>query len=130
LQNHKKIKDKTLTESPGHSQGYIFWENAVQEKDWKEALDFLIASLRDFLVFDNLAVYIIDKQGETSEIAYARAVGREKFAEADANWGLEIANQVLEKNEIVVKAPEHPQQNKERKKTPICLACPCKHRGR
>jgi hypothetical protein len=56
----------------------VFWRHAVQEKDWRKALDFMIQSLRDILVFDNLAIFIIDKQGETSEIAYARALGREK----------------------------------------------------
>jgi len=96
------------------SLGYNFWRNAVYEKDWKDALDFLIASLRDVLVFDNLAIYIIDKNGETSEIAYARAVGREKNAEADANWGEEIANQVIEKNEIIFDTPQVPNGNKKR----------------
>lgn len=92
--------------APDYSLGYRFWQNAVHEKDWKDALDFLIASLRDALVFDNLAIYITDKNGERTEIAYARAVGREKKAEADANWGEEIANQVIEKNEIILQIPK------------------------
>lgn len=70
-----------------HSLEFRFWQNAVYERDWKNALDFLIASLRDELVFDNLAIYIIDECGKRSEIAYARALGREKKAEADAIGG-------------------------------------------
>jgi len=95
-----------MMETPDLSFGYNLWKNAVHEKDWKDALDFLIASLRDVLVFDNLAIYIIDDNGVTSEIAYARAVGREKNAEADANWGEEIANQVIEKSELILQKPQ------------------------
>ena len=103
-----------MMEASDLSLGYNLWQNAVHEKDWKNALDFLIASLRDALVFDNLAIYIIDDNGVTSEIAYARAVGREKNAEADANWGEEIANQVIEKNDIVLQKPQEPSGARER----------------
>jgi signal transduction histidine kinase len=91
--------------SPKHSLEHHFWKNAVHEKNWKDALDFLIASLRDVLIFDNLAIYITRKSGETSEIAYARAVGREKNAEADANWGESIANQSIQKSDLVLQTP-------------------------
>ena len=74
--------------TPNNSLGYNFWKNAVREENWRNALDFLIESLRGVLIFDNLAVYITDKKGETSEIAYARAMGREKKAEADTDWGV------------------------------------------
>ena len=94
-----------MTESSTDSQGYIFWQNAVQEKDWRDALDFLIESLRKVLIFDNLAIYIID-DGEASEIAYARAIGREKDAEADANWGEAITSEVIETGEIILQTPQ------------------------
>ena len=93
---------------------YRFWQNAVYEKDWKNALDFLIASLREEVVFDNLAIYITQENGERSEIAYARALGREKNAEADANWGEEIADQVIEKKEIILDCPSKEGKNKDR----------------
>ena len=91
---------------PASSQGYLFWKNAVQEEDWRDALDFLIASLRKVLIFDNLAIFILDDAGETSEIAYARAIGREKDAESNANWGESITNQVIETGELVIQTPE------------------------
>ncbi len=119
-----------MREIPDYTHAYVFWENAVQEKDWKEALDFLIAALREFLVFDNLAIYIVDKSGETSEIAYARAVGREKEAEADANWGEEITNQVLEKNEIVTRIPSEPKVNGKRAKNAYLLGLPLQASGK
>ncbi len=119
-----------MNEIPDYAHGYVFWENAVQEKDWKDALDFLIASLRELLVFDNLAIYIIDKSGETSEIAYARAVGREKEAEADANWGEEITNLVLEKNEIILHEPEELKPNGKRVKNAYLLGLPLRASGK
>ncbi|MBT7072290.1 MAG: HAMP domain-containing histidine kinase [Anaerolineae bacterium] len=119
-----------LSDTPVYSHGYIFWKNAVQEKDWKDALDFLIASLREFLVFDNLAISIIDKSGETSEIAYARAVGREKEAEADANWGEEITTRVLEKNEIVLQVPKEHKLNNRRVESAYLLGLPLQASGK
>ena len=95
-----------MVDQPTHSQGYLFWKNAVQEKDWRDALDFLIESLRKVLIFDNLAIFIIDNSGEASEVAYARAIGREKDAEENANWGEAITHQVIETGEIVVQKPE------------------------
>ncbi len=97
-----------------HSLEYRFWQNAVYERDWKNALDFLIASLRDELVFDNLAIYIIDECGKRSEIAYARALGREKKAEADANWGEEIADRVMAKKEIILDSPSEKTTDEKR----------------
>jgi len=58
------------------------------------------------LIFDNLAIFIIDDSGEASEVAYARAIGREKDAEENANWGEAITHQVIETGEIVVQKPE------------------------
>ena len=89
-----------------YAESYLFWQNAVQEKDWHTALDFLIQSLRKILVFDNMAIFIIEKDGKTSEIAYARAIGREKNAEADANWGEAISAEVIERAEIVLQKPK------------------------
>jgi len=116
---------------PDPSIGYNLWQSAVQEKDWKDALDYLIASLRDALVFDNLAIYINDKSGATSEIAYARAIGREKDAEADASWGEGIAIQVIEKEEIIVETPKKPgTKNARRIEEPYLLGLPLKASGK
>lgn len=113
------------------SIGYNLWQNAVQEKDWKDALDFLIASLREALIFDNLAIYIIDKSGATSEIVYARAIGREKDAEADASWGEELANQVIEKEEIILEVLKKPGTIKTKRITdPYLIGLPLKASGK
>ena len=112
------------------SLGYSFWKNAVHEKDWKSALDFVLTSLRDVLVFDNLAIYIIDDKGETSEIAYARAVGREKRAEADANWGEGIANEVIEKNEVVFQKPQKSDNKGKRVEDAYLIGMPLSASGK
>lgn len=119
-----------MKDAPNHSHGYIFWKNAVQEKDWRAALDFLIASLRNYLIFDNLAIYIIDKSGETSEIAYARAIGRERAAEADSNWGQEITNQVLEKNKIILQTPKENHASNKRVENAYLLGLPLQASGK
>ena len=112
------------------SLGYSFWKNAVYEKDWRHALDSVFLSLRDVLVFDNLAIYIIDDKGETSEIVYARAVGREKNAEADANWGESIANRVIEKKEVVLQKPQHPNGTGKRVEDAFLIGVPLSASGK
>ncbi len=109
---------------------YRFWQNAVYEKDWRDALDFLIASLREELVYDNLAIYIVDEYGKRSEIAYARAVGREKRAEADANWGERIADRVMEKKEIVLESPSEKKNDKKRVANAYLIGLPLMASGK
>jgi signal transduction histidine kinase len=82
----------------------IFREVA-KKPDWRLALDTLFVSLRGELVFDNVAIYLLDPQTKGLEVIYARAVGRGKTAEADAAWGEGIANQVLASGNHVLLEP-------------------------
>jgi hypothetical protein len=66
-----------------------------RQQDWKAALDMLFVSLRDSFVFDNVAIYLEDPQTKGLDVVYARAVGREKTAEADAVWGESIASEAM-----------------------------------
>ncbi len=116
--------------SSDHSLEYRFWQNAVHEKDWKDALDFLLASLRKEMVFDNLAIYIIDENGQKSDIAYARAIGREKDAEADANWGEEIADKAIEKKEIVLEVPNEEKSIEKRVNSTYLIGLPLTASGK
>ena len=116
--------------TPNHSLGYSFWKNAVREEDWRTALDFLIESLRGVLIFDNLAVYITNPKGETSEIAYARAMGREKEAEADADWGEEIANQAIEEEKIILQNPITSKTNRKREGDTYLISLPLMASGK
>lgn len=78
----------------------------VQKKqDWKAAMDTLFVSLRGSFIFDNTAIYIEEPHSKNLDVIYARAVGRGKTAEADASWGEELANEVMEKNKMILKEP-------------------------
>jgi signal transduction histidine kinase len=76
-----------------------------QQKDWKLALDALLASMRHQFVYDNVAVFMLDRVTQGLDVVYARAVGRGKTGEADVAWGEGIAGQVIEKQHYIVKEP-------------------------
>lgn len=80
-------------------------QEVQRQEDWKAALDTLFLSLRSPFIFDNVAVYLEDPQGEGLEIVYARAMGRGKGAEADAAWGESVAGEVLATGEVSLHEP-------------------------
>ena len=55
--------------------------------DWKTAFDTLLTSLRKEFVYDNVVVYLLDAEGKSLDVGFARAVGRGKQSEADVSWG-------------------------------------------
>ena len=79
--------------------------DSIVKDDWKKALNSLFITLRKTFVFDNLAIYLVEKAGAMPEPVYARAVGRGRSKEAEASWGEEIANQVVATDKITVVAP-------------------------
>lgn len=82
----------------------IFRQIRVMQ-DWKAALDLLFITLRGEFVYDNVAVYLVGPKADGLEVAYARAVGRGKTAEADAAWGESFANEVFAKEKMLVEEP-------------------------
>jgi signal transduction histidine kinase len=76
-----------------------------QQQDWKAALDALFLSLRGSFVFDNVAIYLKEPKTRGLEVAYARAMGRGKGAEADAAWGESIAGEALAKGQVILQEP-------------------------
>jgi signal transduction histidine kinase len=78
---------------------------AARSDDSRKAIEKFIVALRKEFVFDNVAVYLQDKSTQILEIAYARAVGRSKSAEADAAWGEDFAGQVLKKGQLLLRDP-------------------------
>ncbi len=75
----------------------------TQKSDWKEALDSMMAVVRSVFMFDNLALYVAEEgSADLTEIVYARAVGRGQSAGAEASWGVEVATQVMARNEMIV----------------------------
>ncbi len=81
-------------------------EAVSQHRDWKEALNSVISIVRSGFIFDNLALFVAEEKfNQLTEIVYARAVGRGQSAGPDAAWGTEVANQVIERNEIILQEP-------------------------
>lgn len=80
-------------------------QSARMSQDWKISLDKLLLALRAEFVYDNIAIYMVKGGEQYLEIAYARAVGRGKNAEADAAWGESIANQVIARENVIIQEP-------------------------
>lgn len=101
----------------------IFQE--VQSKpDWKSALDALFLSMRGSFVFDNVAIYLSDRQTRGLDVVYARAMGRGKTAEADAAWGEIIATDVISKERMVIHGPEKGSNRDDRMTQTYLLGIP------
>jgi len=75
------------------------------DNDWKSALDKLLLALRTEFVYDNVAIYVTKGNDQFLEVAYARAIGRGKSAEADVAWGEGIASQVIHRESIIIQDP-------------------------
>ncbi|HSQ39970.1 MAG TPA: GAF domain-containing sensor histidine kinase [Anaerolineales bacterium] len=86
---------------------FTLFQKAAVQADWKSALEMLATELRPFIVFDNIAIYLIDPQIKVLDVAYARALGRGKSAEADAAWGDRIAAKVVAHGQVVIQTPTH-----------------------
>ncbi|MBI5964864.1 MAG: GAF domain-containing sensor histidine kinase [Chloroflexi bacterium] len=82
------------------------FQEVQQKQDWKTALDTLFVSLRGSFIFDNVAIYLEDPKTKALEVAYARAVGRGKTAEADAIWGEALSHDVITKGKMVFMEPK------------------------
>jgi signal transduction histidine kinase len=79
--------------------------DSLVKDDWKQALNSLVLTLRKTFIFDNLAIYLVERAGAIPEAVYARAVGRGRSKEAEASWGEEIANQVVDTDRITIITP-------------------------
>ena len=92
--------------------------------DTRTVIEKFLAILRREFVFDNVAAYLQDNETGTLEIVYARAVGRAKNAEADADWGEDIANQVLAKKQLLIQEPETISESDDRVHQAYLLGLP------
>lgn len=100
-------------------------ELVTQSEDWKQALDDAVAAIHSSFIFDNLALFVAEQEASSlTEIVYARAVGRGQSAGADAAWGADIAAQVMERNEIILKEPGKAKPNGNRLAEVFLLGLP------
>jgi signal transduction histidine kinase len=93
-------------DAPTFSYFHELMHIAIDVSDMRKTTEKFLALLRQQFVFDNVAVYLQDESTGTLEIVYARAVGRAKSAEADANWGETFASQVLTHGRVLLKDPD------------------------
>jgi len=100
------------------------FRDVQQKQDWKTALDTLFVSLRGSFIFDNVAIYLEEPQTTTLEVAYARAVGRGKTAEADAAWGTALSQEVIKKGKMVLMEPPLDPTHADRMTSTILLGFP------
>ena len=70
----------------------------------RNAIERFMVELRKEFVFDNVAIYL-QEETQNLEIAFARAIGRSRDAEADAAWGEDFAGQVIKKGQLLLRDP-------------------------
>ena len=86
---------------------------AVHGGNSRNAIENFLALLRKQFLFDNVVIYFQDEESQMLEVAYARALGRAKNAEADAAWGESFAGQVLKKGDLLLQDPvPHPSDDR------------------
>ncbi|HET9590721.1 MAG TPA: ATP-binding protein [Anaerolineales bacterium] len=104
-------------------------EASLQQGDARDVVVKFLTILREEFVFDNVAVYLQDQETQTLEVAYARAVGRAKSAEADAAWGETFAGQVLAKGQILLQDPMPDRPSDDRLYQAYLLGLPLRSDG-
>jgi signal transduction histidine kinase len=111
------------------SQIHSAMQAMARQREWKDGLDTLLASLREEFVYDNVTIYMQDEAADGLDVLYARAVGRGKHAEADVSWGEGIAGQVLAREEIILQKP-HVEPDASRLGLPFLVGLPLQIGGR
>ena len=100
-------------------------ESVTQKRDWKEALDSVMAVVRSVFLFDNLALYLREEDSaDLTQIVYARAVGRGKKAGADAAWGMDTASEVMSTEQLRIHEPPKGKAKENRITDPYLLGLP------
>jgi len=106
------------------SKLHSIFEEVQSKQDWRSALDTLFLSLRGSFVFDNVAIYYSKSKAEALDIIYARAMGRGKYAEADAQWGESIASEVLLSGKMILSEPHMKTNSEDRMSEAYLLGLP------
>jgi signal transduction histidine kinase len=91
----------------GHTLSYLqeLMQITADLDSSRNAIEKFMVALRKEFVFDNVAVYLQDQETLNLEIAFARAMGRSRAAEADAAWGEDFAGQVVKKGQLLLRDP-------------------------
>ncbi len=71
-----------------------------------DAMNALVPVIRDYFIFDNIVVFLVDPMTLNLDVVYARATGRGKSAEADVAWGEIIGSQVIDSRQVILQEPQ------------------------
>lgn len=87
------------------------------------ALDEIMRLTRPVFIFDNMVLYL--KRGEKAvETAYARAIGRGRFHEAELAWGEATAQEVLRKAQVIKRLEQADEEIRDRTRMRYSLGLP------
>ncbi|MBN1536811.1 MAG: GAF domain-containing protein [Anaerolineales bacterium] len=87
------------------------------------ALDEIMRLTRPVFIFDNMVLYL--KRDENAvETAFARAIGRGRFQEAELAWGEATAQEVLRKLQVVKRLEEGEEKKADRTRLRYSLGLP------
>jgi signal transduction histidine kinase len=93
--------------------------------DWKITLDMILPYMRRVVMFDNLAIFQITTDETSSDVIYARAMGRGKWEGENMSWGDAIAIQVFESNRMEINQPlNQDEKDESRLELPFILGNP------
>ncbi|MHB8819459.1 MAG: GAF domain-containing sensor histidine kinase [Bellilinea sp.] len=76
-----------------------------ESKDVHSAMDALVPVIRPYFIFDNVVLFLVDPLTLNLEVAFAKATGRGRSAEADVAWGEIIGSQVVETRRVILQEP-------------------------
>ncbi len=102
---------------------YAISRAVIHASEWKPALNQVVRLVRSIFIFDNLAVYLVNQEGEGIDVMYAKAVGRGRNKEADIAWGESLASRVTESRQIALEEPT-PGATEDRLNQPYMLGIP------
>lgn len=87
------------------------------------ALDEIMRLTRPVFIFDNMVLYL-KREENTVETAFARAIGRGRFHEAELSWGEVTAQDVLRKAQVIKRLEEASEEVGDRTRLRYSLGLP------
>jgi len=110
--------------------GFLYQVNKMvsESENLHVCMEKLVPTIRPYFIFDNMVVFLIDPMTLNLEVAYAKATGRGKSAEADVAWGEIIGSQVVEQKHAILQEPVDLTEI-DRLKRPHSLGLPLKNQS-
>lgn len=102
---------------------YAISRAVIHASEWKPALNQVARLVRSIFIFDNLAVYLTNPDGDGLDVMYAKAIGRGRAREADIAWGEGLATRTVESRQITLEEPKA-DSSEDRLNRPYLLGIP------